>query len=46
MKQVYAYPNAIYGTNNYTGEQSNAIYSTETAFMNDCCDGYTGAAAL
>lgn len=54
MKQVYAYPNAIYGTNNYTGEQSNAIYSTETAFMTDCCEnslsayggyGYTGAAA-
>lgn len=55
MKQVYAYPNAIYGTNNYTGEQSNAIYSTETAFMTDCCDnlsaynmggyGYMGAAA-
>lgn len=53
MKQVYGYPNAIYGTNNYTGEQSNAIYSTESAFMMDCCDslagnlgyGYTGAAA-
>ena len=38
MKQVYAYPNAIYGTNNYTGEQSNAIYSTETAWCLDHCD--------
>lgn len=38
MKQVYAYPNAIYGTNNYTGEQSNAIYSTETAWCLDQCD--------
>lgn len=38
MKQVYGYPNAIYGTNNYTGEQSNAIYSTETAWCLDQCD--------
>jgi len=40
MKQVYAYPNAIYGTNNYTGEQSNAIYSTESAWMLDNNSGY------
>lgn len=39
MKQVYAYPNAIYGTNNYTGEQSNSIYSTESAWMLDCNSG-------
>lgn len=53
MKQVYAYPSAIYGTNNYTGEQSNSIYSTESAWMLDpnsglasgCGYGYTGAAA-
>lgn len=38
MKQVYGYPSAIYGTNNYTGEQSNAIYSTETAWCLDRCD--------
>lgn len=38
MKQVYAYPSAIFGTNNYTGEQSNAIYSTETAWCLDHCD--------
>lgn len=38
MKQVYGYPSAIYGTNNYTGEQSNAIYSTETAWCLDGCD--------
>lgn len=42
MKQVYAYPNAIYGTNNYTGEQSNAIYSTESAWMLDCNSGLMG----
>lgn len=35
MKQVYSYPNAIYGDNNYVGEQTNAIYSTETAWMLD-----------
>ncbi|MBQ2611117.1 hypothetical protein IJF81_01855, partial [bacterium] len=29
MKQVYAYPNAIYGTNNYVGEPANSILSTE-----------------
>ncbi|MDD3436599.1 MAG: S-layer homology domain-containing protein [Candidatus Gastranaerophilales bacterium] len=38
MKQVYAYPSAIYGTNNYTGEQSNAIYSTHSAWCIDHCD--------
>lgn len=43
MKQVYAYPNAIYGTNNYTGEQSNAIYSTESAWMLDCNSGLPGS---
>ncbi len=37
MKQVYAYPNAIYGDNNYVGEQTNAIYSTETAWSLDGC---------
>jgi hypothetical protein len=31
MKQVYAYPQAIYGTNNYVGETANSIFSTETA---------------
>lgn len=35
MKQVYAYPNAIYGDNNYVGEQTNAIYSTESAWKLD-----------
>lgn len=38
MKQVYAYPAAIYGDNNYVGEQQNAIYSTDTAFELDSCD--------
>ncbi len=31
MKQVYGYPQAIYGTNNYVGEPANSIFSTETA---------------
>lgn len=31
MKQVYGYPNAVYGTNNYVGEPSNSILSTEAA---------------
>lgn len=44
-KQVYAYPNAIYGDNNYVGEQTNAIYSTETAFMTDCCDSLAASKA-
>ena len=29
MKQVYGYPSAIYGTNNYVGEPANSILSTE-----------------
>lgn len=44
-KQVYAYPAAIYGDNNYVGQQTNAIYSTETAFMTDCCDGLAASKA-
>ena len=35
MKQVYVYPQAIYGTNNYVGEPANSIFSTETA-MSGC----------
>ena len=35
MKQVYGYPQAIYGTNNYVGESGNSIFSTETA-MKGC----------
>ncbi len=35
MKQVYGYPQAIYGTNNYVGESANSIFSTETA-MRGC----------
>ena len=35
MKQVYGYPQAIYGTNNYVGEPANSIFSTETA-MKGC----------
>lgn len=29
MKQVYGYPNAVYGTNNYVGEPANSIFSTD-----------------
>lgn len=35
MKQVYGYPQAIYGSNNYVGEPANSIFSTETA-MKGC----------
>lgn len=35
MKQVYGYPQAIYGTNNYVGEPANSVFSTETA-MKGC----------
>ncbi|MBP7212140.1 S-layer homology domain-containing protein [bacterium] len=35
MKQVYAYPNAVYGTNNYVGEESNSIYSTKEPWRLD-----------
>lgn len=35
MKQVYGYPQAIYGTNNYVGQPANSIFSTETA-MKGC----------
>lgn len=35
MKQVYGYPQAVYGTNNYVGEPANSILSTETA-MRGC----------
>ncbi len=31
MRQVYGYPNAIYGTNNYVGQPANSIFSSETA---------------
>jgi len=29
MKQVYAYPNAIYGYNNFVGTNANSVYSAE-----------------
>ena len=29
MKQVYAYPNAVYGYNNYVGTKSDSVYSAE-----------------
>lgn len=35
MKQVYGYPQAVYGTNNYVGEPANSIFSTEKA-MKGC----------
>lgn len=36
MKQVYGYPNAIYGTNNYVGEPANSILSTESLMPHNC----------
>ena len=48
MRQVYGYPNAVYGTNNYVGEQANSILSSETAadiasipYMNPVINGTT-----
>jgi len=48
MRQVYGYPNAVYGTNNYVGEQANSILSSETSadiasvpFMNPVINGTT-----
>lgn len=29
MKQIYSYPNVVYGTNNYMGEKENSILSSE-----------------
>jgi len=37
MKQVYGYPQAIYGTNNYVGETANSIFSTEAALNGANC---------
>lgn len=37
MKQVYGYPQAIYGSNNYVGEPANSILSTETAMNGINC---------
>ena len=37
MKQVYGYPQAIYGTNNYVGESANSIFSTEAALNGANC---------
>ena len=36
MKQVYGYPNAIYGTNNYVGEPANSVLSTENPIDTGC----------
>ena len=33
MKQVYGYPNAIYGANNYVGHPASSIFSTDSAFL-------------
>ena len=42
MKQVYGYPNAVYGTNNYVGEPANSILSTEGLIKNNCGCGAAG----
>lgn len=41
MKQVYGYPQAVYGTNNYVGEPANSIFSTETALKGCPADRLT-----
>lgn len=33
MKQVYGYPNAIYGANNYVGHPASSLFTTETALL-------------
>lgn len=43
MKQVYGYPQALYGSNNYVGEPANSIFSTETA-MKGCPAGRMSSA--
>jgi len=43
MKQVYGYPQALYGSNNYVGEPANSIFSTETA-MKGCPSGRMSSA--
>ncbi len=40
MKQIYGYPNAIYGTNNYVGERANSITSSEN-YLNPNIAGAT-----
>ena len=35
MRQVYSYPNAIYGTNNFIGTDRDSIYSAEGYGIND-----------
>jgi len=37
MRQVYAYPNGIYGYNNYVGTRADSVYSSEG--FNICRDG-------
>lgn len=41
MKQVYSYPNAIYGTNNFIGTERDSIYSAEGFSVNRQIDGLT-----
>lgn len=44
-KEAYAYPMFIFGNDNYVGQQSNAIYSTQNAFRLDCCDSLAACKA-
>ena len=39
MKQVYAYPNAIYGSNNYVGDSTDSIYSADNSGFTVTPDG-------
>lgn len=33
MKQVYGYPNAIYGTNNYVGKPASSLFTADSAIL-------------
>ena len=41
MKQVYSYPSAIYGTNNYIGTERDSIYSAEGFSVDRNINGLT-----
>ncbi len=41
MRQVYSYPNAIYGTNNFVGTEKDSIYTSEGFSVNRTYNGLT-----
>lgn len=44
-KEAYGYPMFVFGNDNYVGQQSNAIYSTQNPFRIDCCDSLAACKA-